>query len=847
MKFFTSPTKVVDAERQLLTHLGTCEGTFWVKFCEAYANRKITAHLRHQEGSICYFNFKGKSDHDMVKMGKEFGLPRGFPVIFDLENNTIEANGFFPKFENDDRQQSFADNIRALSVANEQMEIELSVKMSGFLTGAILKKEKGGRIGFKVFSKNSGSEDSPYIIAASALWMSLLDEVTVSVLYSMGIRGVWGECMSKSDQVHGYAVLQNAIVITALAYGISADAERPRTIGGREMREILEAFPRLLESSATSFSIDMQGLQNLEEYRDVMIFTRLQSILGCNDSHLHCVGERVEGLIVRILQGSEVKILKYKFPLYTLVTMCVRDIYTHASKVKNKVSDYLDRWVVDESKRASFGTIICQIIKVMGSLSDDSPIAPWIRAADSVIEPLLNTDGSMTLPEPDDSLVAPWIRVTLPEEAKLPPYVLGKKELNALAAFSDLLPRILAIISKKEMIPQFQSYNGTLSSFLAILSPTDSGKMCSEMDKHFRSWREVMKTPYQKTVKSVETAPVAQKVQKAPVAKKGRQPVPSRIYLSCDEKEPEVELGKKKTVVILRGPTGSGKSFWINKLGRITQVSADEYFRRLGKFDASKLHVAHQKCQEDFMTAVCRGDMTIVVSNTNVNAKDFRVYLEIAYTMGYDVVIEHVDSFGIGIYTMKPEDAWTALSQRLESTDRKESWQGLPEKEVFMKHLTGILANPVPFEEGSLERALEKSFVTTLKTSKTNRYSLHGGSIPLLKRNAILELMKIGVDPKWILKCFLRDKGESHITLASSEQPLPAFEQPELFASDLNPLGIGRVEKDGEITYFLVIDCPPLQDALKKAGLPAFDLHITVAFKNVDIHGVSKGVETLLK
>lgn len=103
----------------------------------------------------------------------------------------------------------------------------------------------------------------------------------------------------------------------------------------------------------------------------------------------------------------------------------------------------------------------------------------------------------------------------------------------------------------------------------------------------------------------------------------------------------------KKTVVILRGVSGSGKStvtqtflaasnYWV-------AVSADYYF--LGEhgnyeFDATKLGKAHQFCADEFSRYLHKHPKVegIVVDNTNTKPKEFQWYIDEAEKAGATVV-----------------------------------------------------------------------------------------------------------------------------------------------------------------------------------------------------------------
>jgi predicted kinase len=102
----------------------------------------------------------------------------------------------------------------------------------------------------------------------------------------------------------------------------------------------------------------------------------------------------------------------------------------------------------------------------------------------------------------------------------------------------------------------------------------------------------------------------------------------------------------KKSLVILRGLPGSGKSAFASLIGR-ARCSADDYLiTREGeyKWSVDKLRKAHSWCMrkcERFMKA---GIETIVVDNTTITEKELKPYLELAKKYNYkyfSIIVEN--------------------------------------------------------------------------------------------------------------------------------------------------------------------------------------------------------------
>ncbi len=90
----------------------------------------------------------------------------------------------------------------------------------------------------------------------------------------------------------------------------------------------------------------------------------------------------------------------------------------------------------------------------------------------------------------------------------------------------------------------------------------------------------------------------------------------------------------KNELIILRAPSGYGKSTYANKhfvsKGYI-QCEADSFFMKDGvyNFDRSKLGAAHMQCQQRTKLHLMLGD-NVVVSNTSLTHKEVMDYVRIA-------------------------------------------------------------------------------------------------------------------------------------------------------------------------------------------------------------------------
>jgi NEDD4-binding protein 2 len=108
-----------------------------------------------------------------------------------------------------------------------------------------------------------------------------------------------------------------------------------------------------------------------------------------------------------------------------------------------------------------------------------------------------------------------------------------------------------------------------------------------------------------------------------------------------------------KELIIMRGTSGSGKSFKAKQLAGETGVicSADDFFIEKGKgeyaFDPSFLGQAHQQCQNRSLEALKQGNSPVIIDNTNTRLwemKKLKPIIQYAQSLGYSVKIEEPDS-----------------------------------------------------------------------------------------------------------------------------------------------------------------------------------------------------------
>jgi predicted kinase len=119
------------------------------------------------------------------------------------------------------------------------------------------------------------------------------------------------------------------------------------------------------------------------------------------------------------------------------------------------------------------------------------------------------------------------------------------------------------------------------------------------------------------------------------------------------ESENDSMLPMNKEFIIMRGTSGSGKSYKAKQLAGESGVicSADDFFIEKGEgeyaFDPSLLGQAHKQCQDRATQAIQQGESPVIVDNTNTRLwemKKLKPIIQLAQSLGYDVRIEEPET-----------------------------------------------------------------------------------------------------------------------------------------------------------------------------------------------------------
>ena len=130
---------------------------------------------------------------------------------------------------------------------------------------------------------------------------------------------------------------------------------------------------------------------------------------------------------------------------------------------------------------------------------------------------------------------------------------------------------------------------------------------------------------------------------------------------------------KEKTLYILRGIPGSGKTTLAKSIGAV-HFEADMYSMvgKEYKFDVTKLKQAHAWCQDQVRISMKNsdnkiGDLRIAVSNTFTQEWEMEPYVEMAKEYGFKVFTLIVENRHGGVNQHEvPEDKIELMKNRFE-------------------------------------------------------------------------------------------------------------------------------------------------------------------------------------
>ncbi|CAH6419376.1 RNA ligase [uncultured virus] len=357
-------------------------------------------------------------DRILIDLGKECGFPRGFPIIW-IPDALVQYFGFYPKFDNDERQSP--DDPSEFDGATN---ITFFKKWSGFLGQLIVFKIENN-IYWTTTSKNSADKGSSFVQDVKRLFDPFVNHNFLETMIRENLH-LCAECMSRNDQTHGARVLKEIPIITAIGKGLKYNPnELIPTVDSNQFVKFLECqdivrfcqrFNLPCDSAATIngegvniFLLELsrqrdhmtdEKLQTLLEFLRIPLkvelgsTSQLESISGClihggTVRHDEILGDFLEGLVLRIgFSNEKLLVKKYKFPLYTIRTMLLREIFKSFSfshSLIKKAKNFVEHWcVTEEGKDYWYHFALQAFLLKLNFTSPDSNIGDHIHIADSI-------------------------------------------------------------------------------------------------------------------------------------------------------------------------------------------------------------------------------------------------------------------------------------------------------------------------------------------------------------------------------------------------------------------------------------------------------------------------------
>lgn len=134
---------------------------------------------------------------------------------------------------------------------------------------------------------------------------------------------------------------------------------------------------------------------------------------------------------------------------------------------------------------------------------------------------------------------------------------------------------------------------------------------------------------------------------------------------------------------LVRGLPNSGKSTLAKTLAPVANFAADDYFDQKAKelgityseaFERFRngIHIAHETCQNNVMTAMLDKVPAIAVANTFTTVKELTPYLKLASELGYKVHVLTVERYHNGDNGHNvPDEAIERMALRWQHIDKR--------------------------------------------------------------------------------------------------------------------------------------------------------------------------------
>lgn len=125
----------------------------------------------------------------------------------------------------------------------------------------------------------------------------------------------------------------------------------------------------------------------------------------------------------------------------------------------------------------------------------------------------------------------------------------------------------------------------------------------------------------------------------------------------------------KKTLIIVRGIPGSGKTTFAELLGRAICTADDYHTDRQGNYNWKPENIgkAHEWCKRKCRRFMKAGIDRVIVANTSTQLKEFQPYMHMAKRYGYRIFSIIVENYHGGVNSHNvPEETLEKMLKRFE-------------------------------------------------------------------------------------------------------------------------------------------------------------------------------------
>jgi predicted kinase len=297
--------------------------------------------------------------------------------------------------------------------------------------------------------------------------------------------------------------------------------------------------------------------------------------------------------------------------------------------------------------------------------------------------------------------------------------------------------------------------------------------------------------------------------------------------------------------ILLAGLPGSGKSTLSKQLkaeNNIFVVSSD-MFRLALNADVYPRHQDYAVIEKivwplvkKSLVYLLKAGHNVALDSTNLTSKNRRKWQKLALSIN--------PAMDISIFWCLAQ--WDTSARWLNERGHTEE-----EYNTIRQRLASTTEIPTPEENCKL---FFHPFTISEIRGNTTGKSFFGIEIPLELTSSFLKSLKRLLGNRnfnaLVKEQAGRDKGSYHLTVVTPDEYEKLTRRSVINIPNkpfsIQFLGIGRVENMNNEAYFIVCESEPLETVRANLGLGKIDFHITLGFKEADIHGCLKNRASLI-